>query len=99
MVRYIGKTREGLEAVRHLSKLGGTIEVTGVDKTIWNSLEGQNYIVYIKAVAPEGKVWKVNNRQSLLFEFDTNSTWVETGYDDELTEQERIEWMVYDCCL
>ena len=101
-MKFLGNTQDGLEMVRKLASLGGEIEVTKVIKTTWNCYEGQNYLVHIKAVAPAGKVWTSNKRESLLFEFETNSTWVEPDdgdYDENYSEKDLIEDMIYGCCL
>lgn len=100
-MNYAGKTQEGLELVAKLASFGGLIKVTRIEKTEWNEMEGQNYTVRVKATAPEGKVWKQNKRKNLMFEFETNSTWLEPSDDDDedVTEQELIKEMVFNACL
>lgn len=97
---YVGGTQEGLFTIEELVKLGGTVKVTRIEKGPWNDMEGQNYTVRIKATAPEGKVWRSNKRKSLLFEFDTNSSWLEPDdeEDEDKTEQEIIKDMVSNVC-
>lgn len=101
-MEFLGNTQDGLEMVRKLANLGGEIEVTRVIKTGFNEMEGNCYTVHIKATAPAGKVWTSNKRESLLFEFDTNSTWVEPDnedYDGNYDEKDLIKDMVYNVCL
>ena len=102
-MKYAGGTQDGLNAVDKLASMGGSIKVTRIEKTDWNEMEGQNYTVTVKATAPEGKVWGQNKRKGLLFQFDTNSTWIEPDPEDEeaenMTDQELIREMVYNVCL
>ena len=102
-MKYVGGTQDGLNTVDKLASMGGMIKVTRIEKTDWNEMEGQNYTVTVKATAPEGKVWGQNKRKNIMFQFDTNSTWIEPDYDDEeaenMTEQELIREMVYNVCL
>lgn len=97
---YVGGTQKGLDLAYKLVKLGGTVKVTRILSTTWNDIEGQNYTVTVKATAPEDKVWLSNKRKSMLFQFDTNSTWIEPDDGDKeaenMTEQELIKDMVYN---
>lgn len=97
---FVGNTQDGLEMVRKLVSLGGEVKVTKVIKTGFNTMEGNCYDVRIKAIAPAGKVWTSNKRESLLFTFETNSTWVEPDdYEEDYDERDLIKEMVYGCCL
>lgn len=98
-MRHIGDTQKGLELVNKLASLGGEIKVTKITKTGFNEMEGNTYMVRVKAIAPAGKVWTSNRRKSLLFGFDTNSTWGEPEeYNDE-DEKDLIKELVYSACL
>lgn len=99
-MKYVGGTQKGLFTISELVKLGGTVKVTHIDKGQWNDREGQNYTVRVKATAPEGKVWRSNKRKGLLFEFETNSSWLEPEdeEDEDKTEQEIIKGMVANVC-
>ena len=102
-MKYVDGTQDGLNTVDKLASMGGMIKVTRIEKTDWNEMEGQNYTVTVKATAPEGKVWGQNKHKNIMFQFDTNSTWIEPDSDDEeaenMTEQELIREMVYNVCL
>lgn len=93
---YVGQHNDGMNLIQSLVKLGAAVKVTHIDKGPWNDMEGQNYTVRVKATAPDGKVWWSNKRKSRLFEFDTNSSWLEPedGEDEDKTEQELIKDMV-----
>ena len=100
-MKYVGETQNGLDAVYKLASKGGIMKVTRIENDGWNEMEGNLYTVTIKATAPKGKVWSSNKRKSMLFQFDTNSTWLEPedDEDEEATEQELIKEMVYNTCL
>lgn len=98
-MKYVGGTQNGLNLIQKLVDLGGTVKVTHIEKNDWNDMESQNYMVRVKATAPDGKVWGSNKRKSRLFEFDTNSSWLEPEEGDEdKTEQELIKNMVDNIC-
>lgn len=96
-MKYVGNHNGGMLLMQKLVELGGTIKVTKIIFDGFNEMEGNNYTVRIKATAPEGKVWKDNRRKSLLFEFSTNSTYLEDYYndgDDNQSEQQVIKDIV-----
>lgn len=95
---YAGGTQKGLELANKLVQLGGTVKVTKIIYDGFNDMEGHNYTVRVKATAPDGKVWRSNKRKSLLFEFETNSSWLESEdeEDEEKSEQEIIKEMIYN---
>lgn len=93
---YVGGTQKGLELAYKLVQLGGTVKVTKIEKGPWNEMEGQNYTVRVKATAPQGKVWSSNKRKGLMFEFDTNSTWLDGEEWGDMSEEEIIKEMIYN---
>lgn len=93
---YVGGTQNGLNLAYKLVQLGGTVKVTKIEKGPWNDMEGQNYTVRVKATAPDGKVWSSNKRKSMLFEFDTNSTWLDDEEWEDMGEEEIIKEMIYN---
>lgn len=99
-MKYVGGTQKGLELANKLVQLGGTVKVTKIIYDGFNEMEGHNYTVWVKATAPDGKVWQENRRKSMLFEFETNSTWLEPEdeEDEDKTEQEIIKDMVANVC-
>lgn len=99
-MKYVGNHNDGMNLIQSLVDLGGTVKVTRIDKGPWNDMEGQNYTIRVKATSPEGKAWKENRRKNLLFEFGTNSSWLEPedGEDEEKTEQELIKDMIANIC-
>ena len=94
---FVGNQADGLNAIQKLVNLDGVVKITKIESEGFNEMEGNVYTVRIKATAPEGKVWKSNRRKSLLFEFSTNSTWLEDYYndgDDNRSEQQVIKDIV-----
>lgn len=82
-MKYVGNHNDGMLLMQRLVNLGGELKMTKIIFDGFNEMEGNTYTVRIKATAPEGKVWNNNHRKSLLFEFSTNSAWLEDYYDDE----------------
>ena len=100
-MKYVGGHANGFELMDKLVELGGTVKVTKIIYDGFNDMEGNNYTVRIKATAPDGKVWQENHHKSMLFEFETNSTWLEDwddGEDDDMEENEIIKDMVNSIC-
>lgn len=97
---YAGGHEKGFELMNKLVQLGGTVKITKIIYDGFNTMEGHNYTVRVKATAPDGKVWRTNKRKNLMFEFETNSTWLEPEdeEDEEKSEQEIIEEMVNNIC-
>lgn len=96
-MKYVGNHNDGMLLMQGLVNLGGVIKVTKSIFDGFNEMVGSNYTVRIKATAPEGKVWDDNHRKSLLFEFSTNSTWLEDYYtdgDDNRSEEQVIKDIV-----
>ena len=66
---------------------------------LFRSVSQSRYAVRIKATAPDGKIWSDNHHKSMLFEFETNSTWLEDWDDgDDKGENEIIKEMVNSIC-
>ena len=98
-MKYAGGHAKGFELMDKLVDLGGEVKVTKIIYDGFNEMEGNNYTVRIKATAPDGKVWQENHRKSMLFEFETNSTWLEDWDDGEdKGENEIIKDMVNSIC-
>lgn len=99
-MKYAGGHEKGFELIGKLVDLGGEVKVTKIIFDGFNEMEGNNYTVRVKATAPNGKVWQENCRNSMLFEFETNSTWLEDWDDDgeDMGENEIIEDMVNSIC-
>lgn len=95
-MKYVGGTEKGLELAYKLVRLGGDIKITRIDYDGWNDMEGNLYTVRIKATAPQGKVWSSNKRKNMLYDFDTNSTYLEDWYEEDMTDKEAIKEMVYN---
>lgn len=96
-MKYVGGHAKGFELINKLVELGGEVKVTKIIYDGFNDMEGHNYTVRVKATAPDGKVWQENHRKSMLFEFETNSTWLEDYYndgDDNRSEQQVIKDIV-----
>ena len=96
-MKYVGNHNDGMLLMQGLVNLGGELKMTKIIFNGFNEMEGHNYTVRIKATAPDGKVWQENRRKSMLFEFETNSTWLgdwDDGEDDDMEENEIIEEMV-----
>ena len=96
-MKYAGNHDNGMKLIQKLVDLGGEVRVTKIINDGFNEMEGNNYTVRIKATAPNGKVWQDNRRKSLLFEFSTNSTWLEDYYndgDDNRSEEQVIKDIV-----
>ena len=94
---FVGNQADGINVIQKLVNLEGTIKITKIDNEGFNDMEGNVYTIRIKATAPEGKVWGDNHRKSLLFEFSTNSTWLEDYYnegDDNRSEEQVIKDIV-----
>lgn len=100
-MKYVGGHEKVFELMNKLVELGGEVKVTKIIYDGFNEMEGNNYTVRVKATAPDGKVWQENRRKSMLFEFETNSTWLEDwddGEDDDMEENEIIKDMVNSIC-
>lgn len=96
-MKYAGGLVEGYELMQKLVNLDGVVKIIKIESEGFNEMEGSCYLVRIKATAPEGKVWQENRRKSLLFEFSTNSTWLEDYYndgDDNRSEEQVIKDIV-----
>lgn len=94
-MKYVGGHAKGFELMDKLAELGGEVKVTKIIYEGFNDMEGHNYAVRVKATAPDGKVWQENHRKNMLFEFETNSTWLEDwGDGNNKGENEIIKEMV-----
>ena len=96
-MKYVGNHNDGMLLMQGLVNLGGTLKMTKIIFDGFNEMEGNTYTIRIKATAPDGKVWDDNRRKSLLFEFSTNSTWLEDYYndgDDNRSEEQVIKDIV-----
>lgn len=96
-MKYVGGHAKGFELINKLVDLGGEAKVTKIIDNGFNEMEGNNYLVRIKATAPDGKVWEENHRKNMLFEFSTNSSWLD-DWDDEMGEYDIIIDMVSCIC-
>ena len=98
-MKYVGGHEKGFELMNKLVDLGGEVKVTKIIYGGFNEMEGHNYTVRVKATAPDGKVWSDNHHKSMLFEFETNSTWLEDwDIEEDKGENEIIEDMVNSIC-
>ena len=95
-MKYVGGHEKGFELMNKLVELGGTVKVTKIIYEGFNDMEGHNYSVRIKATAPDGKVWSSNKRKSMLYEFDTNSTWLDDEEWGDMSEEGIIKEMIYN---
>ena len=98
-MKYVGNHTDGLNLTQKLIDLGGAAKVTSILDEGFNTWIGHSYMVRVKAVAPEGKVWAENRRQNLLFEFETNSTWLQDDEEyEELGDKGVIKEMISSIC-
>lgn len=95
-MKYVGGTQEGLDLAHKLVQLGGTVKVTWIEKGPWNDMEGQNYTVRVKATAPKDRLWSTNGCKHMLYEFTTNSTWLDDEEWGDMSEEEIIKEMIYN---